>query len=255
MGRYIPQCCQQCLQKLVIESDYGISRRWYWPLTAPIEIWIERRRRRRPVDVEGNRPTLRLESPPTTITDLTEQEATAHEGNLAIDVANASKRFGRKFAIKDIVLQAPRQEIFALLGPNGAGKSTLINCCLGLYRLTSGTVKISGFDIEKDQDQVYRHIGVCPQHEILWPDLTAKEHLLFYCRLKGIDKAKEHEVATKCLQEVELQSEQNKLSKDLSGGQKRRLGIAIALVAKPAVVFLDEPTTGLSFTNIIDCRA
>jgi len=246
------------IKQLVIESDYGISRRWYWPVTAPFEIWLERQRRRRPVDVEANRPTLRLEStnaPPTTIIDQNEEDTTAYEGIPAIEVAKASKRFGRKYAIKDIVLQARRQEILALLGPNGAGKSTLINCSLGLYRLTSGTVKINGFDIEKDQDQVYRHIGVCPQHEILWPDLTAKEHLLFYCRLKGIEKAKEHEVASKCLEEVELLSEQNKLSKDLSGGQKRRLGIAIALAAKPAVVFLDEPTTGMPFTNIINCRA
>ena len=258
MGQYIPRCSRLRLQKLVIESDYGIRRRWYWPIAAPIEVCIERRRRRRPVDVEANRPTLRLESanaPPTTTTDPTEQDTTVYESNLVIEVAKASKRFGRKYAIKDIVLQARQQEILALLGPNGAGKSTLINCSLGLYRLTSGTVKISGLDIEKDQDQVYRHIGVCPQHEILWSDLTAKEHLLFYCRLKGIDKAKEHEVANKCLEEVELQSEQNKLSKDLSGGQKRRLGIAIALVAKPAVVFLDEPTTGMSIANIINCRA
>ena len=149
--------------------------------------------------------------------------------------------------MQDVSISIPRGEIFALLGPNGAGKSTLINCALGLYRLTSGTSRIRGLDINENQNQVYRHIGVCPQHEILWPDLNAKEHLLFYCRLKGVEAKDEETVVKQCLEGVDLVGEQNKLSKTLSGGQKRRLGIAIALVANPVVVFLDEPTTGTYF--------
>ena len=82
-----------------------------------------------------------------------------------------------------------------------------------------------------------------------------KEHLLFYCRLKGIEAKEEDAVVTRCLEDVDLLSEQNKLSKLLSGGQKRRLGIAIAIVARPAVVFLDEPTTGNPFQNLINPRS
>ena len=92
---------------------------------------------------------------------------------------------------------------------------------------------------------MYRYVGVCPQHEILWGDLTCEEHLLFYARLKGVDWRDEEGTVGMCLEQVELVDERRKLAKQLSGGQKRRLSIAIALVARPAVVFLDEPTTGL----------
>ena len=163
----------------------------------------------------------------------------------ALVISMARKRFGKKLAVKDISIAVGSGEILALLGPNGAGKTTLVSCVLGLYRLSSGTAQINGFDIMHQQDQVYRHVGICPQHEILWPDLTCEEHLLFYARLKGVQIKNENEVVGQCLEQVELLPERRKLSKQLSGGQKRRLSIAIALVARPAVVFLDEPTTGL----------
>jgi ABC-type multidrug transport system ATPase subunit len=162
----------------------------------------------------------------------------------ALIISLARKRFGAKLAVKDISVSVRAGEILALLGPNGAGKTTLVNCVLGLFRLSSGTARINGFDITHQQDQVYRYVGICPQHEILWPDLTCEEHLLFYARLKGVEVRDERDVVGQCLEQVELHPERGKLSKELSGGQKRRLSIAIALVARPAVVFLDEPTTG-----------
>lgn len=161
-------------------------------------------------------------------------------------IASASKSFGNHKAITDISMSVKSGEIFALVGPNGAGKTTLINCVLGLYRLSSGTAKIGGFDILREQDQVYRHIGICPQNEILWPDLTPEEHLLFFCRLKGIGPKQEKETVRLCLERMELLPERKKLAKELSGGQRRRLCLGIALVGAPAVVFLDEPTTGNS---------
>jgi len=162
----------------------------------------------------------------------------------ALVISMARKRFADKLALRDVSFAVESGEIFALLGPNGAGKTTLVNCVLGLYRLSSGNAKINGFDITRQQDQVYRHVGVCPQHEIFWPDLTCEEHLLFYARLKGVDPKAEKEVVKQNLEQVELQPEARTLAKQLSGGQKRRLCIAIALVAQPAIVFLDEPTTG-----------
>ena len=169
-------------------------------------------------------------------------------------ITMARKRFGKKLAVKDVSLAIGSGEILALLGPNGAGKTTLVNCVLGLYRLSSGSATINGYDIMHQQDQVYRYVGICPQHEILWPDLTCEEHLLFYARLKGVEIRDEKEVVTQCLEQVELLPERSKLSKQLSGGQKRRLSIAIALVAWPAVVFLDEPTTGRFLEDLIDDR-
>jgi ABC-type multidrug transport system ATPase subunit len=222
-----------------------VNKEWYWPIVAPIHMWRERRRRLRDLDLEN--ATI-LSSPDTNQADKggisTSSTSPDSATSPALVASRASKKFGKRQAIQDISFQVSSDEILALLGPNGAGKSTLVNCALGLYKLSSGTMQINGFDITRDHDQVYRHIGICPQHEILWPDLTPLEHLLFYCRLKGVEPKEEAAVVTQHLQDVDLLSEQNKLSKELSGGQKRRLGIAIAFVAKPAVTFLDEPTTG-----------
>ena len=244
-----------------------MSRQWYWPIVAPIQLW-RNTRDGKDVKMRDIEDTLPNSSPITTqadeakvptITSSTipedESRRRVRDSTAALVVSLASKRFGKQYAIQDISLSVSSEEILALLGPNGAGKSTLVNCALGLYRLSSGKVTINGFDITRQHDQVYRHIGVCPQHEILWPDLTVKEHLLFYSRLKGIEAKEEDAVVTHCLEDVDLLSEQNKLSKSLSGGQKRRLGIAIAIVARPAVVFLDEPTTGNLFQNLINSRS
>lgn len=183
-----------------------------------------------------------------------EVDSSVHDSqsNFPLVISHASKSFGGHEAIKNISLSVQSREIFALLGPNGAGKTTLINCVLGLYRLSSGNAKIRGFDILGEQDQVYKHIGICPQSEILWPDLTCREHLLFYSRIKGIDQKNEKAAVMRCLEQVELLAEQTKPAKELSGGQRRRLCLAIALVGSPPVVFLDEPTTGNFFGSPAD---
>jgi ABC-type multidrug transport system ATPase subunit len=232
----------------VVKTEYGVNKQWYWPFVAPFHMWRERRQRLKDLDLENatvisqSNTTQGDKGGNTTSTTIPD----SGEQCPALVASRASKSFGKQQAIQDISFQVSSDEILAFLGPNGAGKSTLVNSALGLYKLSSGTMQINGFDITRDHDQVYRHIGVCPQHEILWPDLTPKEHLLFYCRLKGVEPNKEGVVVTQHLLDVDLLSEQNKLSKELSGGQKRRLGIAIAFVAKPAVTFLDEPTTGIS---------
>jgi ABC-type multidrug transport system ATPase subunit len=94
-------------------------------------------------------------------------------------------------------------------------------------------------------DSVYMSIGVCPQHDILWGDLSVAEHVLFYARLKGVALDKESKALDIALKKVRLEPFRNRLTKTLSGGEKRRLSIAIALIGNPSVAFLDEPTTGL----------
>lgn len=247
---------------MVIQTEYGVSRPLYWPFVASFACF----RRGRETIQSSNRTNLEtaLASDNVVlevekISNGSSQSAGGNndvafegqrisigaESDYPLIISMACKRFGKKLAVKDVSVAIGSGEILALLGPNGAGKTTLVNCVLGLYRLSSGSAKIKGFDIIHQQDQVYRHIGICPQREIIWPDLTCEEHLLFYARLKGVDVLEEKEVVAQCLEEVELLSERRKLSKQLSGGQKRRLSIAIALVGRPAVVFLDEPTTGL----------
>lgn len=240
----------------MIQTEYGVSRPWYWPIIAPFEKIRHKKEVIQPSDIESGQSVPKVEKVTSNMTSKSaygdddvaserERVTSGGAGDSALVISLARKRFGKKLAVRDVSIAVDSGEILALLGPNGAGKTTLVSCVLGLYKLSSGTAKINGFDIMHQQDQVYRHVGVCPQHEILWPDLTCEEHLLFYARLKGVDKKDEREVVRQCLEQVELIPERNKLSKTLSGGQKRRLSIAIALVARPAVVFLDEPTTGL----------
>lgn len=102
---------------------------------------------------------------------------------------------------------------------------------------------MAGYDISKEMDKVYKSIGVCPQHDILWDDLTCEEHLMFYARLKGIPPADENAAVQQSLQYVKLGPFADRRAKGLSGGEKRRLSIAIALIANPTVVFLDGGCT------------
>jgi len=148
-------------------------------------------------------------------------------------------------AVRSATFAVDEKKVFGLLGPNGAGKTTLIHSLIGVYPPTAGEAKLAGYNINTDMKQVYRRIGICPQHDILWSDLTVEEHLLFYARLKGITRSQEKKAVADSLDSVGLTNFKNRLVKGLSGGEKRRLSIAIALVGDPKIVFLDEPTTGL----------
>jgi len=148
-------------------------------------------------------------------------------------------------AVHSVTFGVEENVVFGLLGPNGAGKTTLIHSLIGVYTPTAGYAKLSGYNIKTDMDQVYKRIGICPQHDILWGELTVEEHLLFYARLKGIPRKQEKDAINESLNNVGLESFRNRLIKGLSGGERRRVSIAIALVGNPKLVFLDEPTTGL----------
>eukprot|EP01137_Pigoraptor_chileana_P003707 Opistho-2@44296 len=148
-------------------------------------------------------------------------------------------------AVRNVSFAVEKGECFGLLGANGAGKTTLISVLTGLYEPTKGTARIDGYDLRTDMDKIHRRIGVCPQFDILSDDLTSREHLLFYARLKGVPRALETEKVEIALRQVNLLDAQHRLSKNLSGGMKRRLSLAIAIIGDPAIVILDEPTTGL----------
>ncbi|KAJ3095514.1 hypothetical protein HDU97_006869 [Phlyctochytrium planicorne] len=150
-----------------------------------------------------------------------------------------------KVAVKNVSLAVERGVVFGLLGPNGAGKTTLLSILTGISSPSAGTARLAGYDLHTEKEMVHRSIGVCPQYDILWDDLTVKEHLLFYARLKGIPPKLEENSVLEAMKSVNLETFAHRLSKGLSGGEKRRLSIAIALVGSPGVVFLDEPTTGL----------
>lgn len=115
----------------------------------------------------------------------------------------------------------------------------------GFFSPTSGTVLIDGFDIRTDIDTIHLMTGVCPQDSLIWDDLTAAEHLLFYGRLKNLSGKELDEEVTWRLQQVNLNKVRDKAAGKYSGGMKRRLCVAMSLIGSPKLVMLDEPTTGL----------
>ena len=154
-----------------------------------------------------------------------------------------------KVAVKNLSLHIKRGEMFGLLGPNGAGKTSLISMLTGLYPPEAGNAWVGGYDIVNQIDAVHKKMGVCPQFDLLWPELTVEEHLLFYARIRGIKASEEKEVVKKALKEVYLNDFASFKTRQLSGGMKRRLSVAISLVGEPQIIFLDEPTTGLDPEN------
>jgi ABC-2 type transport system ATP-binding protein len=136
-------------------------------------------------------------------------------------------------------------EVFGLLGPNGAGKTTTISMLTGVLAPTSGTARISGFDINKDPLQVKHRIGLVPQDLALYPTLSARANLNFFGSLYGLDGKQLKERVDDVLEVVALTDRQNDPIEKFSGGMKRRVNIAAGLVHQPELLFLDEPTVGV----------
>lgn len=152
-----------------------------------------------------------------------------------------------KQAVRSLTMAVDKGECFGLLGPNGAGKTSAINMLVGLMEPSTGTATVEGLDIRSDMADIYAMMGVCPQHDLLWETLTGREHLLFYGRLKNLKGLQLEEAVTAALRSVNLFNGGvgNKQVRTYSGGMKRRLSVAISLMGTPAVVYLDEPSTGL----------
>ncbi len=170
----------------------------------------------------------------------------------SVVVRGVSKSYGNRGykALKPTHLVIEKGQVFGLLGPNGAGKTTLLNILTGMIRSDSGDAWIGGSNVNTELPNVYKSIGVCPQFDVFWDDLTIEEHLIFYLRLKGIDSGDSEVVRVdQVCRDVELLQDKRKKAKHLSGGMKRRLSLAVALIGEPAVIFLDEPTTGLDPLN------
>jgi ABC-type multidrug transport system ATPase subunit len=150
-----------------------------------------------------------------------------------------------KLAVKSVSLGVYQNECFGLLGHNGAGKTTLINMLTGLFAPSAGDAILDNHSILRDIAKIHAVMGVCPQHDILWNDLTAKEHLLFYGRLKGYSGSSLKNLIRSILSSVNLTNFANVKAGKFSGGMKRRLSVACSLVGSPSIVFMDEPSTGL----------
>jgi ABC-type multidrug transport system ATPase subunit len=148
-------------------------------------------------------------------------------------------------AVRGVTFSIQKGQVFALLGHNGAGKTTTLNMLTGLLKPSSGDAILFGKSISYSLSDVQKFIGVCPQHDILWGELTAREHLEIFAELKKVPKEKrESEIEAK-LKDVLLLDAADKHAGKYSGGMKRRLSVAISAIGNPSVIYLDEPTTGL----------
>ncbi|MDD2467208.1 MAG: ABC transporter ATP-binding protein [Desulfobulbus sp.] len=159
----------------------------------------------------------------------------------AIDVEHLTKRYGSFLAVNALSFKVRKGEVFALLGPNGAGKTTTVEIIETIRRPTSGRVRLLGMDVTKKKHDVVPCIGVLPQGFSSFDRITVRETMQYYSRLFG----SRHVDIDELIALVNLTDKAKEQYTTLSGGLKQRLGIAIALVNDPKVVFLDEPTTGL----------
>lgn len=163
----------------------------------------------------------------------------------AIEIDAVHKSYGDVQALKGVSFNIEQGEFFGLLGPNGAGKSTLINTMSGLVRASSGRIRIKGFDVVKDYRQARRQIGVVPQEIVFDPFFTVREALNLQLGYMGLKKQEHQAWLAELLETLDLSHKADARVKALSGGMKRRVLIAQALVHRPPVVVLDEPTAGV----------
>ncbi|KAJ3013234.1 hypothetical protein HKX48_005863 [Thoreauomyces humboldtii] len=237
----------------VLPAEYGVRKKWHFPITQPLG-WTSKSSASPP-------PSSKPSTSSVTVPNAREDDdvraerlrvqSNAHSTSCPLVIKNLHKAYpprhglGSKVALEDITLALDASQVFGLLGQNGAGKTTLISILTGLYTPTRGTASIAGYDVTSQIDEIYKLIGVCPQFDLLWGELSVLDHVLFYARLKGVSSGDEDRVVKKILGDVKLGEFGKRLVKGLSGGEKRRLSIAIALVGDPLLVFMDEPTTGL----------
>lgn len=157
-------------------------------------------------------------------------------------IENLNKAYGQRIVLQQLSLSVGNGQIYGLLGPNGAGKTTTINILCNLLQADSGSVSIDGQPVS---ERTKRLLGVSPQETLVYQYLTCAENLAFFATLYGLRGRRRQEQVQHCLQVMGLVDRADSLAKTLSGGMQRRLSIAIALVHRPKLLILDEPTTGL----------
>ena len=172
-----------------------------------------------------------------------------------IEVANLSKRYGDLRAIEGVSFTAVKGQILGFLGPNGAGKTTTMRIITGFMPATSGTVRVEGFDVFDQSNEVRRRIGYLPENPPLYNDMSVSPYLRFVARLKGLGRREVGEALERVLATCGLDSVRDRLLGHLSKGYRQRVGLAQALIHDPPVLVLDEPTIGLDPRQIRDIRA
>jgi len=166
-------------------------------------------------------------------------------GEWIIRLDGLRKSYGELVAVKDLSIDIRRGEIFGFLGPNGAGKTTTISMICGLLKKDAGEINIDGFSLAENYGKCKKMMGLCPQDIVIWESLTCLEQMEFTARLYDVPRTTARNRSMELLDIFGLEEKKHKLAKTLSGGMKRRLNIALALVHDPKILILDEPQAGL----------
>jgi ABC-2 type transport system ATP-binding protein len=169
----------------------------------------------------------------------------AGEAELALHIEGLTKRFGPRLAVDHLSLAVAPGESFALVGPDGAGKTTTMRLLVGIMDPDEGRAEVLGFDPVTQGDQVREHIGYMPQRFGLYGDLTVMENLIFYADLYRVDQESRARRLPDLLGFSGLESFTDRLAANLSGGMRQKLGLMCALIHRPQILFLDEPTFGV----------
>ncbi|KAJ7352721.1 hypothetical protein OS493_034326 [Desmophyllum pertusum] len=226
----------------VFPGSYGIPKPFYFPFTKTywcgassdniIQVGAEQELN--PVDKTSENPAIEDES---------------HDLPIGVGIKDLRKVFkgstGSKVAVDGLSLNMYKGQITALLGHNGAGKTTTMSILTGLYTPSSGSAHVNGKSILTDMDAIRESLGLCPQHNVLFDRLTVKEHLEFFINLKGTFGQQAETEVLQMVNDIQLVDKMNWPSSKLSGGMKRKLSCAIALIGESQTVFLDEPTSGM----------
>ncbi|MDQ0243743.1 ABC-2 type transport system ATP-binding protein [Bacillus fengqiuensis] len=167
-----------------------------------------------------------------------------------IHIENIHKHYRKHTSLHDVSFDVRKGEVFGLLGPNGAGKSTLLSILATVLRPSAGSVTINGFDLWKQTRQVRGVIGYVPQDTALWEELTVKENLIFWSKFVKEKVTEEH--LLEICQAVQLRAKWTEKVSRLSGGMKRKLNIAVALIHNPDILLMDEPTVGIDLQSKLE---
>ncbi|KAJ9595471.1 hypothetical protein L9F63_013335, partial [Diploptera punctata] len=218
-------------------GQYGIAKPWYF-ICMPSYWRSSKIDDQSFTEIDDVTMNKRFEKPPNNL-------------NVGIKIKNLRKVFhsfgglNKKLAVDGVTLDIYNGEITALLGHNGAGKTTTMSILTGMFSPTSGSVHINGYDISTNIDEVRESLGLCPQHNLLFTELTVMEHLVFFAMLKGCSKDEATREAGELIGRLNLTEKRNQMSTTLSGGMKRKLSLGIALIGHTRVLMLDEPTSGM----------
>ncbi|NWT69367.1 ABCA3 protein, partial [Prunella himalayana] len=227
----------------VFPGEYGVPQPWYFFLTP--SYWCGQ-----PRTVVGKEKEEEEDPEKALKSQYIEEEPADLVSGIKIKHLSKVFKVGNKTkeAVKDLTVNMYEGQITVLLGHNGAGKTTTLSMLTGLHSPTGGQAYINGYEISQDMVLIRRSLGLCPQHDVLFDNMTVEEHLHFYAGLKGYPASKCPEEINHILRILSLEDKRRSLSKALSGGMKRKLSIGIALIGDSKavqVVMLDEPTSGM----------